>query len=73
MILGSEQQLKRHMQAIHLKERNFICNHCSKKFTLSGNLGRHIRSVHQNKKDFQCDKCDKKFAHKSDMHKHKHV
>lgn len=45
-ILNSRAALKRHRSLVHLKERNFLCNFCPKKFGEKSNLMRHIMKAH---------------------------
>ena len=47
-ILNSRAALKRHRSLVHLKERNFLCNFCPKKFGEKSNLMRHIMKAHAN-------------------------
>ena len=53
--------LKRHINAIHLKNKPYECNQCKKSFTLKGNLDTQIKEfckgVHQKVKAHKCQDC----------------
>ena len=44
---GSNQNLKRHVNAIHEKLQPFKCDTCGLQFSLKANLSRHIRNIHK--------------------------
>ena len=45
-IKGSR-ELKRHIETVHEKLKNFECDHCGKKFTRKTNLLHHKKTAHQ--------------------------
>ena len=49
---------------------SFVCNICSKAFTLKHNLTRHIASAHNNKK-YECTLCEKSFLRKDYLRDHR--
>ena len=42
-ILGSKTASKLHLQATHLKEKNFACQYCNRRFSIRSNALRHER------------------------------
>ena len=38
--------LKRHVQTVHEKRRDFACPHCAAAFGQAGNLKTHMQTVH---------------------------
>ncbi len=73
---SSTHDLIRHTSAVHLKEANFGCNLCDRKFTQEGNLKTHVNAVHLGlRKVLKCRTCDEVFpskykhdAHRSRVH-----
>ncbi len=47
--------MDRHLRAIHLDERPFICSYCKHGFNKKSNLVKHVRMVHERVRPFQCD------------------
>ena len=63
--------VKRHIDAVHLKLKPHICKHCSKGFGQNSTLLQHIRDFHLgDKKKHQCPRCSKKFQSKSGLKFH---
>ena len=50
---------------------SFVCNICSKAFTLKHNLTRHIASAHNNNKKYECMLCEKSFLRKDYLRDHR--
>ena len=81
-ILNSRAALKRHRSLVHLKERNFLCNFCPKKFGEKSNLMRHIMKAHANemgssvtKKVYEVEdeeKCSEPKASTSELNNQQH-
>ena len=70
--------LKRHIQVIHLEQRNKVCEDCGKKFSDLGKLYKHNVAVHMKLKRFNCDSCEfvcgtvaNLNAHRSKIHQSK--
>ena len=62
---STDNALKLHIKRIHLKELDFMCNQCDKKFTSKADLKNHINSRHEepeSKLVFVCDTCGKSYA-----------
>ena len=62
------EQLKRHVEIVHLNIKPFKCETCFKEWPTSGKLTRHIDTVHLNKKNYHCPICDTSF--KSELKRH---
>ena len=54
---GIKDDLRKHVDRKHLKNREFKCDHCDYAATRSDHLRRHIE-VHTNEKRFKCQWCD---------------
>ena len=68
---ASNRNLKRHLQYVHSRVKNFHCEKCDSSFYTNGDLTRHVRGVHLKLKPYSCDQCDLSFLanHKLDRHK----
>ena len=64
-----EYSLKRHVEADHLKIKDFLCSDCGKAFSEKTKLKVHLLSVHK-KIRFDCKMCDKTFASKTHLRTH---
>ena len=62
--------LKRHIDTIHKKIKNFECDKCEFKFYKKTKLKRHINSVHLKIKNFECDKCEYKCNTNTNLKRH---
>jgi uncharacterized Zn-finger protein len=51
----TEGDLDRHLRAIHLDERPFVCSYCKHGFNKKSNLVKHTRMVHERVRPYQCD------------------
>ena len=51
----TEGDLDRHLRAIHLDERPFVCSFCKHGFNKKSNLVKHIRMVHERIRPHQCE------------------
>uniref|UniRef100_A0A182PCY8 Uncharacterized protein n=1 Tax=Anopheles epiroticus TaxID=199890 RepID=A0A182PCY8_9DIPT len=56
------------------KEKPFICDICSKRFTTNGNLKAHVL-LHTNHRPFGCELCGATFSkkHNFNLHKQRHI
>ncbi|XP_031559437.1 zinc finger protein 502-like isoform X2 [Actinia tenebrosa] len=68
-VFHSQIYLRRH-KAIHIVERNFSCDVCSKAFTSVANCRAHKRSVHAVVKKHVCEECGKAFSRKDKLKRH---
>ncbi len=50
--------LQRHINSVHLKQKNFQCSSCESKFGQSKDLQTHIDTVHLKLKNYKCDHCE---------------
>ena len=51
--------LKRHIEVVHLKEKNEECEFCNEKFASLQVLNNHIKAFHFSEiKEEKCDQCD---------------
>lgn len=63
--------LKAHISKVHLKEKNFACTDCGKKFQTKTYLRYHIAYHHSDgAKPFQCDRCPQRYPTKLAVYKH---
>ena len=62
--------LKKHINAIHNRQRDHKCDSCGKEFTQVASLKTHINSVHNRQKDHKCDFCEKAFSEAGTLRKH---
>jgi len=67
---GMKGNLKRHINTVHLKQRNFKCEHCDKAYGLKGDLNIHINTIHLKQKNFSCDLCECTFGVKGSLKRH---
>ena len=62
--------MKKHIDAVHLKLKNYACPHCDTSFGENQSLQRHIKTVHLKLTPYTCPTCDMKFGHKGHMKTH---
>lgn len=62
--------LRKHQKNMHLKQKNFICDHCDRAFFLKTRLLNHLRS-HFQIKPFRCPQCDWRFTSAGALFSHK--
>lgn len=55
------------------KEKNFICDTCSKSFYRQEHLDRHIKIHLPSERKFECTMCEKKFNRKDNLRSHMRV
>ena len=67
------EELRKHIQTVHEKLKEFICQTCGTPFSAQACLKRHIRNIHEGNKDHQCDFCGKAFGHASNLNRHVQV
>ncbi|XP_023313248.1 zinc finger protein 92-like isoform X2 [Trichogramma pretiosum] len=67
--------LKRHKDVVHLKEKSYDCVKCKKTFSSEKYLRAHTTAMHTKEKKFKCEKCQKCFVYQSYLAKHaeKHI
>jgi KRAB domain-containing zinc finger protein len=59
-----------HVKSVHLKEKEYSCEHCDFKSSKKWNLKAHVKTVHDKLKDFNCSFCDYKSSRKDALLKH---
>ena len=64
-----EQNLNRHIRAIHENHGGFVCSYCSQSFSRKGYLVIHERK-HTGDGTFQCDQCDECFIEGRALNSH---
>ena len=64
--------LELHMDAVHLKKKEFGCSICGKLFARKHILKVHL-DTHYGKKEFQCSVCGKEFIQKSNLSRHERI
>lgn len=65
--------LRRHVEAVHLNIRNYLCEFCVARFKTLSSLKVHILCYHVKKEDvkeFKCKLCGKSFQRKINLNKH---
>ena len=62
--------LRRHVSAVHLKERPFACAECHKSFATQRNLELHVRIRHRDELPHQCHLCSYRCHLPADLRKH---
>jgi len=67
--LNSSWELKRHIDSVHLKVRNHICEHCSRSFFQMSDLEKH-QELHFRNLLFKCNLCDKKYRWEKQLKAH---
>jgi DNA-directed RNA polymerase subunit RPC12/RpoP len=67
---GLKGDLNRHINTVHLKQKNYKCDHCNESFGHKGTLNVHINTVHLKQKNYKCDHCNESFGKKSNMKAH---
>ena len=65
----TEENLSKHIIAIHEKCQDFKCHLCGKGFAFQLYLDTHIKNTHGEKK-YSCDFCGKSCARAGDLKKH---
>lgn len=65
--------LRSHIQMVHQKIRQHICNICDKAFGKKSGLDRHIITVHEKMRCWVCDLCEKSFGEKAQLFRHRKV
>jgi hypothetical protein len=62
--------LKRHIQCVHLCEREFTCDRCKFNFKRKSHLEFHIKAVHEQSIRLGCHVCGKTYVSASSLKKH---
>lgn len=66
---GGPTGLKRHVSAIHLQQKSFLCDVCNKSFSRQSFLKQHKQAVHE-KVRFSCSHCCKSFSRQNLLNNH---
>ena len=62
--------LKRHINGVHLGEKQHQCHRCTQTFSRKGDLKRHINGVHVGEKKHKCPVCNKSFQRRDTVTQH---
>lgn len=65
-----KQNLKRHLQLCHTREKPFACSFCKTSFSRNHLLKNHLRSDHAREKPFACSRCNVSFSHYHHLKRH---
>lgn len=68
--LANRNSAKSHIEMIHLKIKNHLCNECGKEFYLRKDYNDHLR-LHTSETPYQCQLCPKKFRTASAVNDHR--
>ena len=66
---GTNFALQRHIQAVHLGQRNFTCDTCGEGFVRQDQFRNHVRRNHENIQ-IQCQICAQTFATVENRNRH---
>lgn len=64
--------LKRHVECIHLRLKDFICHFCNKQLSSKQNFREHLY-IHTGEKPFTCKLCGDAFRQGSQLSQHKKI
>ena len=59
-----------HINNVHSKSKQYLCEYCDKKFDVKYELSAHARILHENVK-LKCDQCPKEYARNESLLKHR--
>mmetsp|Transcript_21892 Transcript_21892/g.53496 ORF Transcript_21892/g.53496 Transcript_21892/m.53496 type:complete len:233 (-) Transcript_21892:165-863(-) len=62
--------LKRHVQTVHARQKDFKCPVCISSFSQKAHRDRHIRTVHGQEKKHSCHICGKSFTLRFSLDRH---
>ncbi|XP_026749312.2 PR domain zinc finger protein 5-like [Galleria mellonella] len=65
----AQQNLKTHIRCVHIKERNYPCSICFRRFFTKCDQRRHERS-HEDVRSFSCGYCEGRFKSKDSLRRH---
>ncbi|KAH8297604.1 hypothetical protein KR054_004141, partial [Drosophila jambulina] len=69
-VCNSSTSLKKHVSAVHEKNRNYACSYCEKSFANS-NTRKYHEMTHTGEKNFECNECGKKFIQPAALRTHR--
>eukprot|EP00189_Rhodosorus_marinus_P002195 CAMPEP_0113964610 /NCGR_PEP_ID=MMETSP0011_2-20120614/7250_1 /TAXON_ID=101924 /ORGANISM="Rhodosorus marinus" /LENGTH=424 /DNA_ID=CAMNT_0000976961 /DNA_START=92 /DNA_END=1366 /DNA_ORIENTATION=- /assembly_acc=CAM_ASM_000156 len=64
-------ELRRHIDSVHLRIRNYPCEICGKRFSQSGHVRVHIQTVHEKAALHFCEICGRGFGTKPKLVRHR--
>ena len=62
--------MKRHIHTVHLGNKDFKCDSCSKCFASLQYLETHLHTIHDGYRDYKCEYCGYLFTQKSSLTSH---
>ncbi|XP_059056376.1 zinc finger protein 62-like [Achroia grisella] len=65
----AQQNLKTHIRCVHIKERNYPCGICYRRFFTKCDQRRHEKS-HEDVRSFSCSYCEGRFKSKDSLRRH---
>lgn len=70
MRLSRSDNLERHVNEIHEREKSVKCSQCEEVFARKQQLTRHIKDVHKKEKNYKCSQCEVVFAREQNLTQH---
>lgn len=65
--------LQVHVNAKHLKLKNFVCSYCNKRFGHQGTVSNHVKQVHKRIREHSCSECPYRAATRQLIEKHSKI
>ena len=69
-VIFTSRRHEKHINRVHIKQKDHNCDSGGKAFSSAGDLKRHIKTVHNGQKDHKCDSCGKAFSSALDLKRH---
>lgn len=67
---GDAAALRKHVRAVHLKEKPFACSICHRCFAERSNLKKHVIARHGGPREHRCKQCPKTFSFSDGLRRH---
>ena len=69
----SKKYFQEHVKIYHKKEREMMCEICSKLFSQRKHLKTHIKVVHKKERDYVCQDCGRPFGRADKLKEHRRI